>query len=159
MDALLVLEDGYAEKGVAFGYPGEYFGEIVFNTSITGYQDWDNLVAISSESTPQAVLLSVQNQVNEVLSQELRITSPTGGAWEYIAGIYLYAQDTTFFTSSTIQEDANRVFPLPPAICPAPCMLVPGSTASGKMSRWFGYRERAKSSEARNLASESPGSP
>jgi iron complex outermembrane recepter protein len=98
-------------------------------TSITGYQDWDNLVTISSESTPQAVLLSVQNQVNEVLSQELRITSPTGGAWEYIAGVYLYAQDTTFFTSSTIQPDANRVFPLPPAVCPAPCMLVPGSTA------------------------------
>ena len=39
MDALLVLEDGYSERGVAFGYPGEYFGEIVFNTCITGYQE------------------------------------------------------------------------------------------------------------------------
>src|SRR5262249_14790373 len=27
------------ERGVAFGYPGEYFGEIVFNTCITGYQE------------------------------------------------------------------------------------------------------------------------
>jgi carbamoyl-phosphate synthase small subunit len=39
MDALLVLEDGYFERGTAFGYSGEYFGEIVFNTSITGYQE------------------------------------------------------------------------------------------------------------------------
>lgn len=39
MDALLVLEDGYSERGVAFGFPGEYFGEIVFNTCITGYQE------------------------------------------------------------------------------------------------------------------------
>ncbi len=39
MDALLVLEDGYSERGIAFGFPGEYFGEIVFNTSITGYQE------------------------------------------------------------------------------------------------------------------------
>jgi carbamoyl-phosphate synthase small subunit len=39
MDALLVLEDGYFERGIAFGYPGEYFGEIVFNTCITGYQE------------------------------------------------------------------------------------------------------------------------
>src|SRR4029453_6210614 len=39
MDALLVLEDGYSERGVAFGFPGEFFGEIVFNTCITGYQE------------------------------------------------------------------------------------------------------------------------
>jgi carbamoyl-phosphate synthase small subunit len=39
MDALLVLEDGYSERGVAFGYAGEFFGEIVFNTCITGYQE------------------------------------------------------------------------------------------------------------------------
>ena len=39
MDALLVLEDGYTERGIAFGFPGEYFGEIVFNTCITGYQE------------------------------------------------------------------------------------------------------------------------
>jgi carbamoyl-phosphate synthase small subunit len=39
MDALLVLEDGFSERGVAFGFPGEFFGEIVFNTCITGYQE------------------------------------------------------------------------------------------------------------------------
>src|SRR5262249_23183985 len=39
MDALLVLEDGYWERGIGFGFSGEYFGEIVFNTCITGYQE------------------------------------------------------------------------------------------------------------------------
>jgi carbamoyl-phosphate synthase small subunit len=37
--ALLVLEDGRAFSGKAFGADGETFGEMVFNTSMTGYQE------------------------------------------------------------------------------------------------------------------------
>jgi len=37
--ALLVLEDGTALRGTGFGAPGETFGEIVFNTGMTGYQE------------------------------------------------------------------------------------------------------------------------
>lgn len=37
--ALLVLEDGRAFFGSAFGAEGEAFGEMVFNTSMTGYQE------------------------------------------------------------------------------------------------------------------------
>jgi carbamoyl-phosphate synthase small subunit len=37
--ALLVLEDGTTMRGTAFGAPGETFGEIVFNTGMTGYQE------------------------------------------------------------------------------------------------------------------------
>ncbi|MBX3293346.1 MAG: glutamine-hydrolyzing carbamoyl-phosphate synthase small subunit [Acidobacteria bacterium] len=37
--ALLVLEDGRAFFGNAFGAEGETFGEMVFNTSMTGYQE------------------------------------------------------------------------------------------------------------------------
>ena len=37
--ALLVLEDGSVFRGRAFGAAGEAFGEIVFNTSMTGYQE------------------------------------------------------------------------------------------------------------------------
>jgi carbamoyl-phosphate synthase small subunit len=37
--ALLVLEDGTAFGGTAFGAPGETFGEAVFNTGMTGYQE------------------------------------------------------------------------------------------------------------------------
>ncbi|HDI45733.1 MAG TPA: carbamoyl-phosphate synthase small subunit [Candidatus Omnitrophica bacterium] len=39
MKAILVLEDGSYFEGRAFGYPGEKLGEVVFNTSITGYQE------------------------------------------------------------------------------------------------------------------------
>lgn len=37
--AILVLEDGRFFRGRSFGAEGESFGEIVFNTSMTGYQE------------------------------------------------------------------------------------------------------------------------
>src|SRR5262249_25487487 len=37
--ALLVLEDGRTFRGEAFGSVGEAFGEAVFNTGMTGYQE------------------------------------------------------------------------------------------------------------------------
>lgn len=37
--ALLALEDGYHEFGYAVGAEGETFGEIIFNTAMTGYQE------------------------------------------------------------------------------------------------------------------------
>src|SRR6478735_7659109 len=37
--AHLALEDGTVYSGRAFGAEGETFGEVVFNTSMTGYQE------------------------------------------------------------------------------------------------------------------------
>ncbi|NDL56372.1 glutamine-hydrolyzing carbamoyl-phosphate synthase small subunit [Phytoactinopolyspora mesophila] len=37
--ALLVLEDGRAFRGESYGAPGETFGEAVFSTGMTGYQE------------------------------------------------------------------------------------------------------------------------
>ncbi len=39
MKALLALEDGKVFRGRSFGAPGERAGEVVFNTSMTGYQE------------------------------------------------------------------------------------------------------------------------
>ena len=39
MKAILLLEDGTVFEGQNFGAQGEAFGEVVFNTSITGYQE------------------------------------------------------------------------------------------------------------------------
>lgn len=39
MKTLLVLEDGKTFEGQAFGAPGEACGEVVFNTSMMGYQE------------------------------------------------------------------------------------------------------------------------
>ena len=37
--ALLTLADGAIFEGVSFGAEGETVGEVVFNTSMTGYQE------------------------------------------------------------------------------------------------------------------------
>ena len=39
MIAVLALEDGTCYRGVSAGAPGETTGEVVFNTSMTGYQE------------------------------------------------------------------------------------------------------------------------
>jgi carbamoyl-phosphate synthase small subunit len=39
MDALLALEDGMIFQGRGYGASGERFGEVVFNTSLSGYQE------------------------------------------------------------------------------------------------------------------------
>jgi carbamoyl-phosphate synthase small subunit len=39
MEAILALEDGTIFRGVSFGATGERYGEVVFNTSMTGYQE------------------------------------------------------------------------------------------------------------------------
>ncbi len=39
MEAILVLEDGKVFEGKSFGCGGEIMGEVVFNTSMTGYQE------------------------------------------------------------------------------------------------------------------------
>ena len=39
MQAILALEDGRIFRGHGHGHPGECQGEVVFNTSLTGYQE------------------------------------------------------------------------------------------------------------------------
>src|ERR1700722_10657056 len=39
MQAILALEDGRIFRGLGYGAPGECRGEVVFNTSLTGYQE------------------------------------------------------------------------------------------------------------------------
>src|SRR3990172_1141688 len=39
MQAWLALEDGTIFEGISAGAQGECYGEVVFNTSITGYQE------------------------------------------------------------------------------------------------------------------------
>ena len=37
--AFLILEDGVSFEGISFGYENEGMGEVVFNTSMSGYQE------------------------------------------------------------------------------------------------------------------------
>ncbi len=59
-DALLVLEDGASFRGRAFGATGEAFGEAVFNTGMTGYQE----VLTDPSYTGQVVAMTSPHQGN-----------------------------------------------------------------------------------------------
>jgi carbamoyl-phosphate synthase small subunit len=54
MQAILALEDGRIFRGHAYGHPGECQGEVVFNTSLTGYQE----IATDPSYTGQIVVLT-----------------------------------------------------------------------------------------------------
>ena len=59
-DALLVLEDGSAFPGRSFGASGETFGEIVFNTAMSGYQE----VVTDPSYAGQIVVMTSPHQGN-----------------------------------------------------------------------------------------------
>ncbi len=58
--ALLVLEDGSAFRGTAFGSTGEGFGEAVFNTGMSGYQE----VLTDPSYAGQVVAMTAPHQGN-----------------------------------------------------------------------------------------------
>jgi carbamoyl-phosphate synthase small subunit len=58
--ALLVLEDGTTFRGRAFGAGGEAFGEVVFNTAMSGYQE----VLTDPSYTQQIVAMTAPHQGN-----------------------------------------------------------------------------------------------
>src|SRR6266508_2467028 len=59
-DALLVLEDGTAFRGRSFGARGEAFGEAVFNTGMSGYQE----VLTDPSYAGQVVTMTAPHQGN-----------------------------------------------------------------------------------------------
>jgi carbamoyl-phosphate synthase small subunit len=64
--ALLVLEDGSAFRGSAFGASGEAFGEAVFNTAMSGYQE----VLTDPSYTDQIVAMTSPHQGNYGVNQD-----------------------------------------------------------------------------------------
>ena len=54
MQAILALEDGRIFLGHGYGHPGESLGEVVFNTSLTGYQE----IATDPSYSGQIVVLT-----------------------------------------------------------------------------------------------------
>jgi carbamoyl-phosphate synthase small subunit len=65
-DALLVLEDGSAFHGLAFGAEGEAFGEAVFNTAMCGYQE----VLTDPSYSGQIVTMTAPHQGNYGLNDD-----------------------------------------------------------------------------------------
>src|SRR3989304_541474 len=65
-EALLALEDGTVFRGSAFGATGETFGEAVFNTAMSGYQE----VLTDPSYTGQVVAMTSPQQRNYGTNRE-----------------------------------------------------------------------------------------
>ena len=63
---MLVLEDGSAFHGTAFGAEGESFGEAVFNTGMSGYQE----VLTDPSYAGQIVVMTSPHQGNYGVNHE-----------------------------------------------------------------------------------------
>ena len=64
--ALLVLEDGTVFKGISIGADGCTVGEVVFNTSMTGYQE----ILTDPSYTKQIVTLTYPHIGNYGINKE-----------------------------------------------------------------------------------------
>jgi iron complex outermembrane recepter protein len=100
-------------------------------TSISAYREWDNREVREGDWLDAGAAYIGVNQLHDdgpqtssTLSQELRITSPTGGLIEYVAGLYYYrAKAERSFTrnviecrSTTAPVDATGSAPCTPAL-------------------------------------------
>ena len=78
LPALLVLEDGRVFRGRSFGAEGETFGELVFSTSMSGYQE-----TLTDPSYHRQVVLSTAPHMgmwirpSQVLRVSWRMPSPS----------------------------------------------------------------------------------
>ena len=90
MNAILALEDGTWYRGVAAGAPGEARGEVVFNTSMTGYQevltDPSYAGQIVTMTAPQIGNYGVapgdaESQAPQVAGFVMREASPLASNW------------------------------------------------------------------------------
>ena len=90
MNAILALEDGTWYRGVAAGATGEAHGEVVFNTSMTGYQevltDPSYAGQIVTMTAPQignygVALGDEESQAPQVAGFIMREASPVASNW------------------------------------------------------------------------------
>src|SRR2546422_5562319 len=90
MEAILALEDGTWFKGAAAGADGEARGEVVFNTSMTGYQE----VLTDPSYSGQIVTMTcpeignygvssedVESRAPQVAGFIVRVESPVASNW------------------------------------------------------------------------------
>lgn len=99
MNAILALEDGTWYAGVSAGAPGETTGEVVFNTSMTGYQevltDPSYAGQIVTMTTPQignygVAAADVESDAPKVAGFIMRDQSPIASNWRAQATLREY---------------------------------------------------------------------
>lgn len=62
-------------------------------TSITSYRDWENVIEGETLNLPIPMLELRRPQGTETFSQEVRILSPGGQRFDYVAGVFYYHEE------------------------------------------------------------------
>ena len=112
MEAILALEDGTWFRGVAAGAQGEARGEVVFNTSMTGYQEVltdpsyaGQIVTMTCPRNRQLrrVADDVESRAPQVAGFVVRDESPIASNWRAEATLrdYLVANASSPSPTST----------------------------------------------------------
>ena len=100
MQAILALEDGRIFRGEGYGAKGECYGEVVFNTSLTGYQEIftdpsyaGQIVVLTNPQIGNYGTNSADNEANKPYIEGLvtREFSPISSNWrsQQVADEYL----------------------------------------------------------------------
>ncbi|MCC7266038.1 MAG: TonB-dependent receptor, partial [Caulobacteraceae bacterium] len=118
-DFVVQADDVTNDRAQSYGLSLTGQMELPGGHSLTSITAWDVNIGsadpYSADALPQKVATLVERGEINSYSQELRLSSPTGGFFEYIAGLYLYRQSYDFWSTVTVGPDANRLLPLPAA--------------------------------------------
>ncbi len=106
MHAILALEDGRIFKGLGYGHPGECQGEVVFNTSLTGYQE----IATDPSYAGQIVVLTNPQIGNYGTNQ-----ADNEAAKPYIEGLIVreFSQVSSNWRSEQVTDEYMERYAVP----------------------------------------------
>jgi outer membrane receptor protein involved in Fe transport len=105
------FQSGFERETYSLGFPGEQpyddtetsmyqltaeyaMGEFTLR-SITAYTEYEFTNILDTDSSPVAFLARGRTEEHEQFSQEFLLTSPTGGVFEYMAGVYYQTEKLT----------------------------------------------------------------
>lgn len=119
-DFVVQADDVTNDRARSYGLSVTGQFELSGGHSLTSITAWDVNIGsadpYSADALPQKVATLIERGEINSYSEELRLASPVGGFFEYIAGLYLYRQTYDFWSTVTVGPDANRLFPLPAAL-------------------------------------------
>jgi iron complex outermembrane receptor protein len=83
-------------------------------TSITAYRSWQFLPTNDADGTSAAAIVDAGQEVHDLQwSQELRVASPTGKTFDWVAGIYYFYQDQNNIAFTLYGPGASALYGLP----------------------------------------------
>ncbi len=96
--ALLVLSDGVVFEGEGFGSEGETIAEVVFNTSMTGYQE------ILTDSSYKGQITALQGDVASYKSQVTSLQTDISSYKSQVASLQSQLQSSASGNISALQD-------------------------------------------------------